>query len=222
VGQIEEPAYALGNPAACHSAHCSDEGLENLFVRKLRKNGEVRCVAAWAAVRACCADNVEVAFGTSPVSLSIFRLNPGAFPAARSLLPLDVGLSFAVFLDLDHALHHTSRAGAMHSRREYTQPNALASGSFMGWISKRGLSGRTHARLPGQRPCGERTEQRSGIIGAGELREIDQKCGATLPNAARALFFTRAWRSRGPHTQPNRLRYFRPGACKFRILSNNT
>ena len=69
---------------------------------------------------------------------------------------------------------------------------------------------------------GERAEQRSGIIGAGELREIDQKCGATLPNAARALFFTRAWRSRGPHTQPNRLRYFRPGACKFRILSNNT
>jgi len=121
VGEIEEPTYVLGNPASCHCAHCSDEGLENLFVRKLRKDGEVRCVAARAAVRACCADNVEVALGTSPVRFSIFRLNPGALPAARSLLPLDVGLSFAVFLDLDHALHLTSRAGAMHSStRMYT------------------------------------------------------------------------------------------------------
>jgi hypothetical protein len=84
VGQIEELAYALGNPAACHSAHCSDEGLQNLFVRKLRKDGEVRCVAARAAVSAGYADNVEVALGASPVSLAIFRLNPSALPTTCS------------------------------------------------------------------------------------------------------------------------------------------
>ena len=65
-----------------------------------------------------------------------------------------------------------------------------------------GLSGRTHARLPGQRPFGERTEQRSGIIGAGELREIDQTCGSTLPKAAKVLFFMRAWRLRSPTPNP--------------------
>lgn len=117
VGQIEEPAYALGNPTTCHSAHRGDEGLENLFIRKLRKDGEVRCVAARAAVRSGFADNIEVALGASPVTVAIVRLNPSALPTTRSLLPLDVGLPFAVFLDLYRALHHTGRARAMRSAK---------------------------------------------------------------------------------------------------------
>ena len=67
---------------------------------------------------------------------------------------------------------------------------------------KEGLSGPVHVCLAGQRPCGERTEQRSGIIGAGKLREIDQTCGATLPKAAKVLCYTRAWRLRSPTPNP--------------------
>ena len=112
------------------------------------------CVASRAAVSAGCAENVEVALRASQVSVAIFRLNPSALPTTGSLLPLDVGLTFAIFLDLDRALHHTNCVGAMRSamriyaaKRGLVTKNADGAYNAPGYPKDRCMAGDLAAEL---------------------------------------------------------------------------